>query len=62
MLGAPELDAGLQVGSRESRVNGRITSLDLLATLFFMQPRIRLASNCIRIGLDWILGNIFLLK
>jgi len=43
VLRAPELNAGLQVRSHQSRVRGRITSLNLLATLLLMQPRTRLA-------------------
>lgn len=37
--GNPELDANLQVGSHGSRVEGRITSLDLLPTLLLLQAR-----------------------
>jgi len=39
VLRAAELDAGPQVGSHQSRAEqrGRITSLDLLATLLLMQ-------------------------
>jgi len=33
VLGAPELDAGLQVGSHQGRAVGTIPSLDLLAKL-----------------------------
>lgn len=39
VLGTLELDAALQVGSHEARVKGRITSLDLLAALLLMQPK-----------------------
>ncbi|KAK4819077.1 hypothetical protein QYF61_025310 [Mycteria americana] len=39
MLGTPELDAVLQVGPHQHGAEGRITSLDLLATLLLMQPR-----------------------
>ncbi|KAK4829131.1 hypothetical protein QYF61_002210 [Mycteria americana] len=42
VLRAPELDTVLQVGSHLEQ-RGRITSLDLLAMLLLMQPRIQLA-------------------
>ncbi|KAK4829890.1 hypothetical protein QYF61_007282 [Mycteria americana] len=42
MLGAPELDADFRWGLTRAEQSGRITSLDLLATLL-MQPRIQLA-------------------
>ena len=41
MLRAPELYTGLQVWSPEQR--GRIPSLNLLATLHLMRPRLLLA-------------------
>jgi len=40
MLRAPELDIVVQMGSHQNRIEGRITSLDLLATLLLMQPKI----------------------
>jgi len=43
VLRAPELDMGLQGGLTRAEQRGRITSLDLLATLLLMQPRLRLA-------------------
>ena len=43
VLRAPELNTGLQVGSHKAEQMGRIPSLDLLALLLLMQPRIRLA-------------------
>jgi len=42
-VGNPELDAVLQEVSHKSREEGRITSLNLLAMLLLVQPRIRLA-------------------
>ncbi|KAK4831314.1 hypothetical protein QYF61_016803, partial [Mycteria americana] len=42
-FGAPELDAALQGGLTRAEQRGRIPSLALLATLLWMQPRIRLA-------------------
>lgn len=48
MSGNPELDATLQVGSHGSRVEGRISPLDLLPTLLLMQPRIHLAFQAAR--------------
>ncbi|KAK4829642.1 hypothetical protein QYF61_005935 [Mycteria americana] len=43
VLRAPELDAALQGGLTRAEQRGRIPSLALLATLLWMQPRIRLA-------------------
>jgi len=43
VLRAPELDKGLQVGLTRAEQRGRITSLDLLAMLLLMKPRIWLA-------------------
>lgn len=45
MLGVPELDAGLQVGvsPEQNREGRRIPSLELQATLLFLQPRTCLA-------------------
>jgi len=49
VLGAPGLDAVLQMGPQEgSAERDRITSLDLLATLLLMQPEIRLAFWAVR--------------
>ena len=44
VLETPELNAGLQVGSHQSRAEERrVTSLDLLAVILLMQTRIQLA-------------------
>jgi len=43
VLGAPEPDAGLQVGSHQSRAERKNASLDLLAMLLLMQPKTQLA-------------------
>lgn len=39
-LESPELDAVLQTWSHQGRVDGRTTSLNLLATFILMHPRI----------------------
>jgi len=45
VLGAPELDTVLQVGSHQCRVERQKPSLDLLAILLLMQARIQLAQE-----------------
>ena len=43
VLGAPDLDAVLQLGPHKGRVRGTITSLTPLATLLLMEPSTSLA-------------------
>jgi len=45
VLRAPELDAGLQMGLTRAEQRGRISFLDLLATLLLMQPVLFCVSN-----------------
>ncbi|KAK4830120.1 hypothetical protein QYF61_008547 [Mycteria americana] len=59
VLGTPELDAVVQVGSHDSGVEWRITSLVLLDMLLFIQPRIRLAFWAAS-ALYWFVSNSFI--
>ena len=46
VLGSPEQDPALRMGLISAEQRGRITSLDLLAILLLMQPKMLLAAFC----------------
>lgn len=59
MLGAPEMDTRLEVGSHKSGVEGGMTSLDLLVMLFLMHPSLRLSftGKSVRIPLHFYINR-----